>query len=540
MERFIPALPDAPAALAIGAFILCAAALDLSLTALLRFVLPIPQVLDLPVALVSALAAAALVARHAGRPTRRDLLACLGVVAALLVVAAAFYDTSWDGEGYHLPGVLGLWHGWNPVGGPSGIDYVDILPSGMWTFQAQLARGTGFIEAGKILTGILALASLLLWSGTLAALTGGPPGAAQRAGAWVLAANPIVLAQLTTFYLDADVVLLSMCLLAGALLAATPFGVLGLAVACASAVLLVNTKLYGIYYAGMLGLGGCLAVARPARQRVRYALIGAAAVLFGVMVVGWRPFVTNTLAYGTPVYTGAFTLGHPASLTGVPSPVQFLVTLFARTGGVQYERPAAKLPFLVTPREVAFMATPDPRVGGLGPLFGMALLLAIGGTIAVGRAAAGSRHGQALLRTAGVVAVACALFPEAWETRRVAVAWCIPVLLVLAWPEQGRLLARLRAGVLLLLLSGSVLAFAGNLGRTVWRDRQMTALIERLRPQAPLVLVRTEMPAFNLTLADRFARAGVAARPADAAACAQEVATYRGSVRICAARAGED
>ena len=130
----------------------------------------------------------------------------------------------------------------------------------------------------------------------------------------------------------------------------------------------------------------------------------------------------------------------------------------------------------------------------------------------------------------------CALFPEAWETRLVAVAWRIPALLVLAWPAQaGRRLEWLRCAVLVLLLSGSVMALTGNLARAVWRDRQMTALIARLRPQAPLVLVRTSALDFDVALADRFVRAGVAARLGGAADCGREIATYRGSVRICAA-----
>ncbi len=529
-------LPAAPAALAIGGFILCAAALDLSLEALLRFVLPYPDRLDAVVVPIAALGAAALVRRCAGRPGWRAVAAGAGVVAALLLVAAAFYDTSWDGESYHLPGVITLAGGWNPVAGPSGIERVDIWPSGSWFLRAQLARGVGCVEAGKAMTGILALASLLLWAGTLEALTGRPLSGAQRLGVLVLAANPVVLAQLSTFYLDSDVAVLSMSLLAGVLLTATEFRGLGVAIACAATVLLVNSKISGVYYAAVLGAGGCFAAPLPLRQRGRLLLIGAAAWLFACVVVGWRPFVTSTLAFGTPIYTAGWTWQRPPNLVGVPPPLQLLAALFARTGGAQGDAVAAKLPFVVTPHEALFMATPDTRVGGFGPLFGLALLLALGGTFFSWRAATATRHGQALLRTASVVAIACALFPEAWWTRLVGVAWCIPVLLVLAWPETGRRLSRLRAGVFALLLSGSVLALGGNLARAVWRDRQMTALIERLRPQAPLALVREGPLNFDVTLADRFARAGVAARLADAADCGREIETYRGSVRICTAR----
>jgi len=50
--------------------------------------------------------------------------------------------------------------------------------------------------------------------------------------------------------------------------------------------------------------------------------------------------------------------------------------------------------------------------------------------------------------------------------------------------------------------------------------------------------VATDPANFDVTLADRFTRAGVPARSGDAADCAREIEIYRDSLRICTTLAG--
>ena len=94
----------------------------------------------------------------------------VAVIAVLLtlwaVIVTALYDTSWDGTAYHLPAILELSGGWNPLDSDGVVDRADLHPHGLWLLQQTAGDFLGSFEATKILHAMLAgtaLSSLLAW-----------------------------------------------------------------------------------------------------------------------------------------------------------------------------------------------------------------------------------------------------------------------------------------------------------------------------------------------------------------------------------------
>src|SRR5512134_3888659 len=74
-----------------------------------------------PLCLVGAVLAGDHLARReglAGRPRLLAALGAMGLVVGGALLAAAFFDLSWDGQWYHQTAVYEMAEGWNPVHDP--------------------------------------------------------------------------------------------------------------------------------------------------------------------------------------------------------------------------------------------------------------------------------------------------------------------------------------------------------------------------------------------------------------------------------------
>ena len=157
------------------------------------------------------------------RPFRMAL-----VVAALLVllvaasawISLAFYDVSFDGQAYHQEGVYQLAHGWNPLFthhiSPISIDQnvkLNHFTKGPWIIAAAMYRLTGRIETGKFANILLICVAFSMALAVFA-------GSRKKLSAWpvamavLVAANPVALCQVFTFYVDGQMASLLACLAA--------------------------------------------------------------------------------------------------------------------------------------------------------------------------------------------------------------------------------------------------------------------------------------------------------------------------------------
>ncbi len=100
----------------------------------------------------------------------------LAIVLTAMLLGMAAYDFSYDGQGYHQPGIMALANGWNPVSEPflenhspfygkvigPQVKFINHYPKASWIPAAAVLKLTGSIEAGKMFHFIFLAAAFLM------------------------------------------------------------------------------------------------------------------------------------------------------------------------------------------------------------------------------------------------------------------------------------------------------------------------------------------------------------------------------------------
>lgn len=382
-------------------------------------------------AIAALFAAAGAPPRQGVRITLRAIALVVAITAAALALGACFYDVSWDGQAYHQPAVLALAQGWNPLhDGPLSTDtrpdnlWINHYPKAIWIAQAILLRATGSLEATKGLQLVPLVAAALLVVALLRAR--GLGRGASLLAAFALVANPVALAQLYSFYVDglcASLMLAMLALVWWWTRRPRPVTMLAIA-ACLS--LLINTKFTGLVYSGLLAAGAAIFVWHRRRAQARpFALALAVALAVGTLGLGFDPYVTNLVRKGHPFYPVAgagavdfISIQLTPAVHAQSRPSRLLLGLFSRADN-QNRAPQLKWPLSIDRAELTALSYADTRIGGFGPLFGAALLLAIAIALAMRAPRAAWGLGGLLLATAFAN-------PALWWARYVPQLWWLP------------------------------------------------------------------------------------------------------------------
>src|SRR5690606_34676925 len=229
----------------------------------------------------------------------------------------------------------------------------------------------------------------------------------------IVAGNPVVLVQIHTHYVDAALYVIGAAIVFFLLTDAFEGNRLARYGVMAALVLLLNTKTSALYFEPLIVFGGFLMeitlnrAARPGliaewirEKGIAYVLVA----IFSIVVIGYKPFVTNILDHGALLYPDSARIMETNTPRNVEDPmpvlVKFFYGVFAKTEDNHYGIPidapiTLKIPGTVSKSE---MIAPyfDIRRGSFGPFFSVALiacLLAYG----VSRIASG-RKGEPLLR----------------------------------------------------------------------------------------------------------------------------------------------
>ena len=510
-------LDDSPSLVRVAHALACVPALFLLVDALFRWTLG-PSLLA-EGALTVALYAAALRLYPIGRENlSRPIIALSALfLAAIYIVSASLYDTSWDGTSYHLPAVLALAQGWNPVASAAPVEPQNFNPNGIWTAEALLFRLIGSIEGAKAMNGVLLLAAFLALLAAVRAMLARPLRRLELATVAATAGNPVALAQLFTFYVDGALYEAGLLCLAALMLAGSPQRRAALGLLAASIVLMTGAKLTAAFFALALPAVALAALWRRTPGKPAVAAIAVATFAVATLAVGFRPYVTNVRDHGQLVVERwGDDVDRPRALAALSPPMLLLWGVFGRTAGLD-DATSLKSPVSVAPHEVLAMATPDPRIGGFGPLFAAetvlaAAVLVLAFVLARGRAPPGA----ALFVLALLIVATCAIFPEPWWARLVPFLWTAPLFAALGGAAgSSRAVRLLAAGVVMLAVLNGAMAFGGNLARDVLGDLRTRALMQTLKStNQEIVLVPAMARGFELTDGYRLRQWGVPFRVA--------------------------
>ncbi|HUS66732.1 MAG TPA: hypothetical protein VMZ28_19480 [Kofleriaceae bacterium] len=465
--------------------------------------------------------------------------AALAVAAAVLVagvLADRILDSSYDGQGYHQGTILRLAAGWNPftahdpLSDDSYRTWGEHFPASSWLFGAAVLRATGRLEAGKVLSLILACAAALA---LFAALTR-VPGLVRRRATLIAALgafNPIVLCQLTSYYVDG--LLASTLLVAAAGAATLPLDpLLAALLAGGGLVLAATVKFSGAVFAVLLVGSALLLRGALARHRRWIAGTAAASVVVGVMLA-WHPYVTNLRIHAHPLYPLSQVSARlmddnlPAAFLAGGQAEKLLIATFSRASNDMTRMPSLKPPLWVAPSElVAYTA--DTRVGGFGPLFAAACLLALALAVAVVRRAPAARRWLAL---GGLFAFASAVvMPHCWWARYCPQLWWVPVLvLAAAWCDPATARLRLSPYLAALLVANLGLVSLGRARNELWSQGQIRAQLAALPRDRPVRLGVHQLEA----MVWRWGDAGLDVRSVPLADCRDGAAVPSSGNRVC-------
>jgi len=450
------------------------------------------------------------------------LAAATGLGGAVL---GGLYDFSGDGQWYHLPGIVALAEGWNPLRVPRLADwnpgfeqevgsaavYVQHYAKAVWIVAAAAYRATGALEAAKVFNLLWLSAAFFLTRGFLCRV-GFSRGWANLL-ALTVALNPVTLYQVPSFFLDGQLAVVCTLLIVLSLdyFREPRWQTLVLLAACT--VMLVNAKFNGLVYA--IALVAALSAAawwkgRRAEAR-RYAAGQTAFILFAILVVGYQPYVTNLLMQGNPFYPavgrdaasdaatrGQFNVWAPPEFVAKGRVEKLATSLLAESSGAE-SMPRFKVPFTITKQELYIFFNTEPRYGGFGPWFGSVLLATLAAyLLARKRMSADTWVTGALL--ALLVTGTALLNPEAWWARLSPQIWLVPSILLGAMAIRAKGWPRSAAALLVVLLIGnSMLVAALNWGRAVEKSmafRDQLAHLRSLSSSGPLDI--TTHPSFRM------------------------------------------
>jgi len=437
---------------------------------------------------------------------RRPLRMALWVAALLALLAAAsawisraFYDVSFDGQAYHQEGVYQLAQGWNPLFNPH-ISPVSLFhnvilihyPKGSWIVAASMYRLTGRIETGKFASLLLVCAafslSLVAFAGSRKKLSAWPVAMAV-----LVAANPVALCQLCTFYVDGQMASLFVCLAALCFLSVADDNPWVNVLLLEAAILIIQVKFTGLVYATIL-LAGFIALLawqkRPLRKSFYTALL---ALGLGTFVFGMNPYVFNILENGHPFYPffGRGELPNFSLRNDTPS--EFLeanrvanlaASIFSRSR-VWPPESTLKPPWQVERSEWRQFQEPDVRTSGFGPIFPAALVLSLA-FLAISLWRGGAAP---WIATAIILIIIASVLPvhACWWARYAPQVWLIPLVALapLGGFSEGPHLHRL-SWLVLLILSANVAGIASvNFRANLDATREMAVDLADLRSHAP-------------------------------------------------------
>jgi hypothetical protein len=409
--------------------------------------------------------------------------AALAVVAVALLslwAARRWPDCSWDGVLYHQPAVHALVDGWNPWSDdvavladrvPAGLaDAVHGYPKAAWMVGAALDVATGDLAAGNMLNWLWLLAPFgPAW---FVARRRGRRGWLQGALiAVVCAANPVVVCQLNTSYVDGLVASVSTTFVLAMLAHERHRGRGWLSMGALALLLLVGLKLTGLVYGAILAGTAVLVAVHRRREVLRTAVAGLLALTIGSALAG-DSYGRALIEHRNPFHA-ALSPGRP-SVMGNQASAEFLaLPRWERIGRALASAPCddkIELETMPAPRwpfsSWRWRHRYDARFAGFGPLHLEAMLLAMVWWVCGSRRLGGWAIG---------ILVAASATEAGWWARLAPMWWLLPLLPLLGRVASSRcgvwiercLLAVLLANVAI--VGAAALRHAGRLG-VEWRN----------------------------------------------------------------------
>jgi hypothetical protein len=389
---------------------------------------------------------------------------------ASFILAANFYDVSWDGQTYHQESVIQLRNGWNPFceKPAKNLSSVWIMhyPKGAEIPQAALFAFFKRVEIAKATNIILIVSSFFLFVSVLLEFKIISELKLLLVGC-VAAFNPIAVCQALTFYIDGQVASLILCLLSLSFLLFQGLDKYRLLLFFFCISLLLNLKFTAFGLVGIVVIGLLIVLYRNNRKADTKKIFVVAGVssFVAVVMVGFNPYVTNVINNGNPFYPLAgkgkmdiFSYNCPQQLLNKNRIEKFFISTYAKTEDISgSDYPQLKIPFFFEKDELK--VNYHTRIAGFGfwfsGIFSIASILSIFLFLFYFRA---HRYQLELLSLVFIMfALSVFMISEPWWARYIPQVWFFPIAMILFAEETKNRRIQFLSTILLVIILVNVI-----------------------------------------------------------------------------------
>jgi hypothetical protein len=323
----------------------------------------------------------------------------LAVILSSVFFAGQFYDMSWDGLWYHQTAVFQMANGWNPIYDPLHNftphlqDWVRHYAKGQWYIALSFYEILGNIEYAKASTWIALIASFF----AVFAVTNqfGLSKSKSIFISIIISLNPVVVFELASYLVDGLMISFLTIFTAALFSWFKEQNRLNIFLMILSAILTVTTKQTGLVYLCFIIAGAGFYIIVTRRELLKnYFYTQSIALLLGIFIFGFNPYVTNTITRGNPFYPMLGSEKYPSLAQQGEDPIEKWETphnmmgtsRFTRLAYAIFGRPGAQpyypntdasfmIPFNLGWDDFSIYYFHDVRISGFGPLFGVIFLL---------------------------------------------------------------------------------------------------------------------------------------------------------------------
>lgn len=423
----------------------------------------------------------------------------ISLILALLT-GSMLYDYSFDGQWYHQEMILLLSRGWNPVyqfhsmtPNHSAALWVDHYTKGLETIWASVFCTTGNIESAKGVNFLMVGASFCLFYSMLCERFTHLSVRKRIFISLLFTLCPVVTAQWFTFYIDWSMYVLLLSLVSIILFPSTSnstykYILYGMIIFLASTI-----KWNILFWIGIVFLIYIGTSLMRKQYSVFYKLVitGAIALLVGVFLGAYNPYVTNTLDHSIPFYplmgddkVDIMTNILPVNLRGDNRVSLVFSSLFSYPTNKVNVSSEYLFPFSLKKWLFSLKAfiSPDTRIAGFGPLFSGILILSL---IIYSSVRIKDKQQRIII---GIIlsALWCALFvlPSGWCARYVPFFWAMPLVMLLYCelsPKIPYWVCYLKRVVYVFLVVNSIVLLFIPLASAVYNQMNVYATTQQLK-----------------------------------------------------------
>ncbi|MFZ0455233.1 MAG: hypothetical protein WCE54_00690 [Ignavibacteriaceae bacterium] len=516
-----------------------------------------------PAAMILSLAAGYWLAKKEGLYRKHlfaSLLISLIITAIFLVIANAFYDLSWDGLWYHQTAVYQMSHGWNPIYDPLHNftphlqAWLRFYAKGSWYIALALFETTHNIEIAK--AAALITFPLTFLAGFALMIDFGLKKRNALIISLLIVLNPVITCELVSYLVDGLMISFLFISIAAMVRWFRKPSLLLILIAVMSAVLCINSKFTGlVYLCFFIAMGGIYLLIKERKLIWKYLTIQSAALIVGIVIFGWNPYVTNTINRGNPFfpilgsakYPSLSTIGQdpielyetPHNMMGKNRFVRLTYAVFGRPGAQPYmpgQSAVLMLPFDIGWKDFQLYYFHDVRISGFGPLFSGVLLLSIILLIFILYQKKSPKLFIILLCAAIILSLLVS--PHTWWARYGPQLWLLPVIVIIAgfiFSKNRFTFWFTRASAAILLINAILIAvvhFSWEVDATQTTNKQLTILKQKGD-------VEIDFQYFREPFGERLRNAGVTFHDAQNLQCDKPFELisvspgYPGAVRVC-------